>query len=330
MSTDLRVAYSELYQQWQLGVGHPTNPVRAKLAVELLQELLGRRVTMRDACEYDEHTLEQALWTVHDPNYVDRVLTDCDFNGEVDEPSPETADAALAMFGGTYTLAQELMRAPEPAVYFNPQGAKHHAAWDRASGFCAFNDMAWAAKRLAGEGLRVGYLDWDAHAGDGVQALVGDLDAVTYFSIHQGGIFPGQSWTMRDDPETGVYNRVLEAGDGDARLLQHVKEAREVFRDKGVDVVLLAAGADGLAEDPLTGLHYTIPGLYKAAQAIGRSCALRRVPILVGGAGGYTPLKETPITWAGVVMTLLKEYDQVETTIGARGSRGFVEDLASA
>lgn len=36
MSTDLRVAYSELYQQWQLGVGHPTNPVRAKLAVELL------------------------------------------------------------------------------------------------------------------------------------------------------------------------------------------------------------------------------------------------------------------------------------------------------
>jgi acetoin utilization protein AcuC len=262
-----------------------------------------------DPTEYTEDALEKALHLVHDPAYVEQVLVDCDLNGEADTDSPKLVDAALAMFGGTYALVKEMRAAERPAVYFNPQGAKHHAMRDHAAGFCAFNDMAWAARYLAEQGLRVGYLDWDAHAGDGVQALTQDTDAVTTFSIHQGGIFPGQSWTMRDYPQYGVYNRVLEAGEGDDRLLQYVHEARALFREKKVDVLLLAAGADGLREDPLTGLAYTIPGILKAAQVVGRMCALRGLPVVIGGAGGYTPLKETPITWAGVVMTIHKEME---------------------
>jgi acetoin utilization protein AcuC len=330
VSTELHVGYSPKYQDWQLGRGHPTNPVRAELACGLLEELMPGLV-YHDPDEYLDSDLVTALCTVHDPDYVARVVIDCDFNGEADAGSPKLAAAALAMFGGTYALVQEMLQAEKPAVYFNPQGAKHHAMWNRAAGFCAFNDMAWAALHLAGQGLRVGYLDWDAHAGDGVQYLTQHADAVTTFSIHQEGIFPGQPWTYTDAVASGVYNRPLPAGSGDAALLTHVKEARAWFREKEVDVVLLAAGADGLAEDPLTGLNYTIPGMYKAAQEIGRSCALRGVPILVGGAGGYTPLKETPITWAGVVMTLLKEYDQVEATIGegARRTR-LTEAMAKA
>jgi acetoin utilization protein AcuC len=308
--TELHVAYTRRYLDWQLGVGHPTNPMRAKLAVELLRELEPGLIE-HNPTRIQEGLLVRALDTVHDPNYVMRVLENYDFNGEASAGSPELAAAALAMFGGTYALVRQMQADHmRPGVYFNPQGAKHHAAWDHAAGFCAFNDMAWAALEFARAGMRVGYLDWDAHAGDGVQALTWDADAVTTFSIHQGGIYPRNISCAVDYPEDGVYNRVLMAGDGDEQLLEHVNEARHLFREKGVDVVLLAAGADGLAEDPLTGLQYTIPGIYRAASIIGWSSALRQVPILVGGAGGYTPLKETPITWAGVVMTLHNAYNR--------------------
>ena len=61
------------------------------------------------------------------------------------------------------------------AVGFSPQGAKHHAMADRGSGFCVFNDMAWAARHFAARGRRVLYVDLDAHHGDGVEALTRDV-----------------------------------------------------------------------------------------------------------------------------------------------------------
>jgi len=51
-------------------------------------------------------------------------------------------------------------------------GAKHDAQRDTASGFCICNDMAVAAKELAASGLKVPYIDWDAHHGDGVEFLL--------------------------------------------------------------------------------------------------------------------------------------------------------------
>lgn len=308
----VNVAYSPSYLKWQLGEGHPTNPRRATLACELLIKILpSRQYRQVDGRCFDEGVLERALCRVHDPNYVDRVLTDGDLNGEADadaNPS-DLADAALSMFAGTYRLVRGLVEEDfKPYVSFNPQGAKHHAMWDRAAGFCAFNDMAWAADYLVDLGRTVGYLDWDAHHGDGVELVCRGLDAVTTYSIHQAGIFP---MTGRGSyPDQGVYNAPLESGAGDRELVRYVDHALDVFADQGVDVLLLAAGADGLRDDPLTGLEYTLEGLCMAAQRVGAWCAMRRVPIVVGGAGGYLPLDQTPMAWAGVVATLQREFVQ--------------------
>jgi acetoin utilization protein AcuC len=316
----LRVAYSPEYLLWQLGAGHPTNPIRAKLAVELLEQLVPDMIVYDATVGTKWGDLERDLGRVHDPNYVDRVLTDGDLNGEADPDADrmQLSVAALSMFNGTRLLVEELIREDMRAgVSFNPQGAKHHAMWDHAAGFCAFNDMAWAAERLVDEGHMVGYLDWDAHAGDGVQHLTKELDAVVTFSIHQGGIFPTDAAVLKDDAGRHVYNRVLQRGDGDAHLLRHVREAMNLFRDEGVDVVLLAAGADGLEADPLTGLRYTQVGLIKAAHVVGRSCALRGVPIVVGGAGGYLAENETPKAWAGVITQLHQEYSRLDEALHA-------------
>ena len=81
-------------------------------------------------------------------------------------------EVAALMFRGTVDLVAAIEADDfAPRVYFNPQGAKHHAQFDTSSGFCVFNDMAWAAHHFAAQGKRVAYLDWDIHHGDGVEDL---------------------------------------------------------------------------------------------------------------------------------------------------------------
>jgi acetoin utilization deacetylase AcuC-like enzyme len=64
---------------------------------------------------------------------------------------PELGLTALKMFAGTARLVEKMI-AGEVQVGFNPQGAKHHAHYDYSSGFCVFNDFAWAAKKFAEAG----------------------------------------------------------------------------------------------------------------------------------------------------------------------------------
>lgn len=189
-----------------------------------------------------------------------------------------------------------LLRAEEPAIYFNPQGAKHHAHHDHASGFCVLNDMAWAATRLAREGRKVAYVDWDAHHGDGVEALLLDNPAALTASIHDATIFPGTG--HRTDRARGAHNWPLAHGAGNDALLLSMASIVELLEHERPDVVLLACGADGLAGDPLSTLTYTLDGIARAAGLLGDWCAAHRVPVLAGGAGGYQPLTETPQAWA--------------------------------
>ena len=57
----------------------------------------------------------------------------------------------------------------EVQAAFNISGGLHHAAARNASGFCVFNDPVVAIHYLLNRGLRVAYVDIDAHHGDGVQ-----------------------------------------------------------------------------------------------------------------------------------------------------------------
>jgi acetoin utilization protein AcuC len=88
-------------------------------------------------------------------------------------------------------------------------------------------------------------------------------------------------------------------------------EVLAVADDFAPDVVLLACGADGLAGDPLSSLRYTLDGIEDAATMLGAWCRDARIPVLVGGAGGYQPLTETPKAWVTTITTL---YDQLHAS----------------
>lgn len=300
MNTSITIAYTPQYLDWQLGAGHPSNPVRARLAVEQLvaQGFPTRVITPT----FDADRTLRLAGEVHDVAYVEEVLAGrCD---EWDGTNETLGRTASVMFTGTVDLVGAMLAdGLLPGVYFNPQGAKHHAHHARSGGFCVFNDMAWAAQHFTGVGKRVLYVDWDAHHGDGVEELLLDNRLAVTASIHDGTIFPGSG---RDghDVSRGAYNWALPAGAGDFQLVMAMEEVSRLLHEMRPDVVLVACGADGLAGDPLSTLQYTIGGIFKAAGGLGYECASAGIPVLVGGAGGYQPETETPEAWVATVRAL--------------------------
>ena len=288
----LAIAYDEGLLDWNLGEGHPTNPVRAKLAVEALQAadipLVVEPITWK---------LTDEMEVVHTRRYIDQTLI-AGRNSEWAGDQPDLGAVAGHMFAATVQLVHAVERG-DVVLGFSPQGAKHHAMADRGSGFCVFNDMAWAAQHFASAGKRVLYVDLDAHHGDGVEALTRDNLLVTTCSVHDRTIFP---WTGHESDEAQrVCNYPLENGTGDVEMLQAVEAIRQLAKLWRPDVLLVAVGADGHATDPLSSLQYSYDGYRTAATVLGRLAGELRVPVLMGGAGGYQPTTHTPRVWATFV-----------------------------
>lgn len=315
MSKPLTIAYSDIYLDWKLGAGdgsHPTNPVRAKLATEKLIERMGHAVRVIDPVPAETFAAdEKALELVHSEEHIHAALhnyVDPQWSGA----NKSVAEAGFAMFRGTVRLVEGML-AGEVQVGFNPQGAKHHAQRTHSSGFCVYNDMAWAALTLKAAGLKPLYLDWDIHAGDGVHHLLKETDIPT-LSIHNGGIYPLDPELMdlskrgsrhtQHNKEAHSYNWNVVSGDGDDAFKWAMDEAAAVMDQYQPDVILLAAGADGHGGKNNLGVTntYSYEGFNYAAQVVADLAKKHsQGRVLIGGAGGYQPLDHTPGIWANVV-----------------------------
>lgn len=246
----------------------------------------------------------EIIHRVHAKEYVEQVIQNQE-SGEWRGKRPDLSDLAQLFVGGTLTALDSLLKGEtKTAVHF--PGAKHHAQYDRSSGFCVFNDFAIAADITTKDfGLNVLILDIDAHHGDGVENLTADNPKVVTFSIHDGNIFPGTGF---DNEEGSFYNRPLPRGAGDKELLASVEDlfvtlARlKAERNWVPDILFLTCGADGHSEDPLSTLNYSVEGYESVAKSLRGAFPI--TPILMGGAGGYLPDTRTPEIWSKVAMQL--------------------------
>lgn len=178
--TKAAFVYDPALSQHTLRDGHPMKPQRLQMVYDLLQAY--GAFSHPDALLVPPRPAtpgEVAL--VHDPAYIEAVRALSDgmdvpdaarrgFSGNGDNPVyPGMYQAALLSTGASL-VAAELVVAGRAPVAFSISGGLHHAMRDRASGFCIFNDPAIVCAWLVRQGLRVAYVDIDAHHGDGVQA----------------------------------------------------------------------------------------------------------------------------------------------------------------
>ncbi|MBK1692845.1 acetoin utilization protein AcuC [Ectothiorhodospira mobilis] len=187
----------------------------------------------------------------------------------------------------------------EGRVAFNPAGGMHHAAPGAARGFCFLNDPVLAILTLRRAGLRVLYLDIDAHHGDGVEAaLCRDRGAWTC-SLHMdtGYAYPFRGGGMEDTGPLGhTVNLPLPQGVNDAEYRHAFDRLWPVVLDRArPDAVVLQAGTDILAPDPLGKFRVS----NRAFLAVVARVMADAPRLLVLGGGGYHPLALARC-WLGV------------------------------
>ena len=302
--TAVVLVHHDDYADWVFDSHHPTQGRRFTKARELLLELADEGGIEVIEIASDLLPDRAVLETVHDPTYVSEVM-DRGRCGEWAGDRPDLARIAHRMVGGTLLAAQALVEGRAlTAVHF--PGAKHHAMRDHSSGFCVFADFSITARHLLGDPTsgvdRIAILDIDAHHGDGTEVLLLDEQRALTFSIHDRTIFPGTGHA--DSPDRRAYNEPLAAGSGDAELDEGVGRFVELAREFAPDMILIAGGADGHDEDPLSTLSYSISGMEAAVRRVRQ--AFPELPILLGGAGGYLPDTVTPEAWARMAVAVAR------------------------
>jgi acetoin utilization protein AcuC len=304
-------------EAYGFGGDHPFNPLRIRLTLELC-ETLG---LLQDyPFVVSEPATVEDLTTVHSLTYVRLVqkagrgvgdLLDLMHYGLGTEDNPifpDMHEACARVVGAVLQASRTVMRG-ETDHAMCISGGLHHAMRSRASGFCVYNDAGVAIARLKEEhpGIRVAYLDTDAHHGDGVQWMFYDDPEVLTVSMHESGryLFPGTGGVEERGRDGGVgysVNVPLEPYTDDESWISCFESVvPEVLRAFEPDLILSQNGCDGHALDPLTHLSATtrlyehIPRrIHDLAHEL---CEGRWVAT---GGGGYDIWRVVPRAWTAL------------------------------
>ena len=220
------------------------------------------------------------LLLFHTPEYIDKVSRmSKEGRGYLDEGDtpalPGIFEAASDVVGTTLAAVDAVMHG-EARRAFVPIAGLHHAARDRAAGFCVFNDCGVAAEYLRHRhGLaRVAYVDIDAHHGDGVFYAFESDPALVFADLHEDGryLYPGTGDAAETGrgPATGTKLNVPMPPDADDAHFLAAWERVEAFVDAArPELILFQCGADSLAGDPITHLRYSRAAHAHAAAVCG-------------------------------------------------------------
>jgi acetoin utilization deacetylase AcuC-like enzyme len=177
-------------------------------------------------------------------------------------------------------------------------GGTHHAHYDFGSGFCIFNDLAFAAKQLLASGAveRLLVFDCDVHQGDGTAAMLADEPRAFTCSLHCEKNFPVRK--QKSDLDVG-----LPLGMTDRDYLDTVFETLENLLDTvRPQLVLYDAGVDIFEHDPLGRLCVSEQGIADRERGVIERCRRRGIAVATVIGGGYDDDRDALARRHGIVV----------------------------
>jgi len=295
---------------------HPLKPKRLIAVYDTLRELgafdgPGAKVLAPRAATIDE------IERIHSPEYVEAVKRASASPNRNDysqwgmdryrdtPPFKGMHEVSLLTTGGSLVAMDESLSG-EMRVAVNFSGGLHHAMRERASGFCIYNDPAIVCAMLADRGMKVAYVDIDAHHGDGVQHAFYDSDQVLTISLHETGaaLFPGTGFADERGIGSGAgysINVALPPYTDDAPYIRAFDAVVPPLVDRfRPDVLVTQQGIDPHFTDPLTHLQLST----HAREHVVRWFADSPYAWVAMGGGGYA-LDAVRRTWAMEYLIML-------------------------
>lgn len=265
-----------------------------------------------------EHASVETLQLVHDPGYISSVERLCaSGGGELDPDTvvgPSSWQAALAAAGAGITATRMLQNGFDGSALVAVRPPGHHALTARAMGFCLFNNVAVTAMALRDAGERVAIIDWDVHHGNGTQETFYRDDRVFYASLHQYPFYPFAGSLAETGEEAGKGYTVnvplpaFTAGDvGRIAFKTIVLPKLETFEP---DWILVSAGFDGHALDPLAELRFTEGDYAAMTSRLLRLLPRNRYVVFLEGGYHLPAIRESVRAVASVLCDL--EWDDGE------------------
>ncbi len=281
-----------------LGVDHVEGPERLARTRQLME-----RAGILDRVERPAARVATAaeISLVHPSSHLVRIRAACE-SGELGWVGPEARvgpgswEPILLAAGAAAVGLEAVLGGPSRRAFSLLRPPGHHASAEQAMGFCILNNAAIATRLAQGSyGVgRVAIVDWDVHHGNGTETIFSSDPDVLFISIHQDGLYPPDRGGVADrgtgEGEGATLNLPLPAGTGDAGYLLALEEVVEpALESFGPELLILSAGQDASAADPLGRMSVTADGFRAMTERIVDSAErLCEGRLLVLHEGGYS------------------------------------------
>ncbi|HTU70116.1 MAG TPA: hypothetical protein VMF11_07315 [Candidatus Baltobacteraceae bacterium] len=269
----MKIVFDPIYGDHLRDLGHPESPDR----VELVAARLGERGLASDILAARD-AADDVIERVHEHRYVELVKREI---GDLSEPrylstgdvvvDARTLDVARRAAGGA-VAAMEAAVAGNQAVFALVRPPGHHAESARGMGFCVFNNAAIAARAYQAQaGGRVLLVDFDYHHGNGSQDAAGS--GLSYVSTHAWPAYPGTGHEILEFGGDALVNVPLPATGVATEAFVAIWEALldRIAAFVRPDLIVVSAGFDYVAGDPVGDLGVDVGAASELARAINRT-----------------------------------------------------------
>lgn len=285
--------------------GHPENAGRLSAITDKMEEL--NLISLLEL-QKPRIATEEEIGLIHSVDYMRHVEEAANSHqAYLDTPdcvlSPETYKVALHATGALVDAVSEVAAGTLDNAFVACRPPGHHAEHQQAMGFCFFNNIAVGAAYLT---KNLGYqrvliFDFDVHHGNGSQHVFEEQKDVFFSSIHQHPrtCYPGTGYAEeRGSGEGTGYTLnvpMLPYATDEDYLQQFEKILLPAFRAYNPDFILLSAGFDAHAEDPLALVNLTqhgFDGLIQGMKRLAHECCGGKLVSVLEGGYNYQRLAE--------------------------------------
>ncbi len=253
------IVYSPQCLEYEIP-GHPESPARVLRIHDFLLEHGFRFIPAEPATKHD-------VLLVHTAEHFAKVESR-DY-GDIETPPIDIKYPLLAA-GVTIKAAENLGFA-----LTRPPG--HHAGRNSLGGFCYFNNVAIAIKKL---GKKTAILDLDTHHGNGSQEIFLGDENVVYVSLHQSPLYPMTGLSS----EKNCHNFPMFPGTDENTYLKTLEKASAIIGRFKPELLAVSMGFDTFKGDPLAGQQVTEKGYERIGEMVGEL----NLPTFIALEGGYS------------------------------------------